>query len=132
MSPYLFTEKNSTFLHVKKLLFFENFSKDFFFSPQVESLLVVIRVLSFLGQRLKSIHALFHFCLSFLDLLGLVMHFSKFSFANLINAYFKLLQTLSFNVTYWHVFKNALLKKLFWIFFPNPITHNLWLILVEL
>ncbi len=75
------------------IIIFAKFSKEKekeIFS-QVESYLVFIRVLSFLGQRLKSIHALFYFCLSFLDLLGQVMHFSKFSFANLINAYFKLL-----------------------------------------
>jgi hypothetical protein len=62
---------------------------------------------SFLGFKPTSMQALFHFLQPLPNFFGQVMHFYKFAWVDLIDTYFKFLQTLSSVVAYWHALEKT-------------------------
>jgi len=63
--------------------------------------LVFIGVFTFLDVKPTSMQILFHSWQLLPNFFGQVMHFCKSIWANLIDTYFKFLQTLSLVVAYW-------------------------------
>jgi len=84
---------------------------------------VFTKVFSFLGLKLASMQALFHFLCPLLNFFGQVMHFCKFAYVDLINAYFKFLQTLSLVVVYSHALEKHDQNKFPKSFHPNLKFH---------
>jgi hypothetical protein len=66
----------------------------------LKNYLVLIGMFNFLGRILVSKQALFHSYLPFIDFLSQMMQFYKFVWANLIETYFRLLQTFSSTLPY--------------------------------
>ncbi len=80
---------------------------------------------SFLGLKLASMQALFHSWWLFLNFFGQVIHFCKFARVDLINTYFKFLQTLSSVVAYWHTLEKTWPKQVPWKLSSKPKVSHL-------
>ncbi len=70
-------------------------------------LTVFIRVFGFVGLKLASMQALFHFLQPLSNFFNKVMHFYKSAWVDLIDTYLKFLQTLSSIVAYWHTLEKT-------------------------